>query len=315
MTTGGNKDCMTIVVPVFNRPVLVVRCLDSILAQTYRPLHVIVVDNASTDNTLEALSRWKSSNTDNQFEVEILAESRKGAAYARQKGLEHTKTEKVMFFDSDDMMCSDSVESIMSAWNKNPDADMIAWPLAIHRGGDSIKLTHSIRGNLMERHLVHAIFCTLGYAVKTSFIKKSGGWNGEYNKWDDLEVGARLMLNNPVVYSINRPLADVYPQETSITGLNFSDASGGWEHTLDGIERHIRNVAPVNYRKMLNIVSYRRAILAADYAKEGRRDLAVPLYKQALSEVPVMKRPLIRFAYHWTRHHLRGAFSIVGRFL
>lgn len=305
---------MTIVVPVYNRSGLVVRCLDSIYAQTYRPLHVIVVDNGSTDDTVLNLNLWEASHIDSSFSMEILSEPQKGAAYARQTGLNTVTTEHVMFFDSDDVMRSYSVQIIMKSWKANPEMDILAWPLFIHHE-KSAKLTHRIKGNLMERHLVHAIFCTLGYAVKTSFIKNAGGWDGKFSKWDDLEVGVRLMLNDPRVKSIDQPLADVYPQIASITGINFSSGHGEWEKTLNGIESAIRKKRPLDLFRLLNIVSYRRAILAANYAKEGRNDLAEPLYKQALHEVPTKKKPLIRFAYHWTRLGMRGAFLIIGKFL
>lgn len=308
------KECMTVVVPVYNRKELVVRCLDSIYAQTCRPLNVIVVDNGSSDGTVENVRRWASMRCDDSFGLEIICEPRRGAANARQRGLENTKTKYVMFFDSDDVMRNDSVEKILDTWKKNPEADIIAWPLTIHRG-NSIRITHSIKGNLLERHLVHAIFCTLGYAVKTDFLNCVGGWDGSYLKWDDLEVGVRLMLGNPKVKGLNMPLADVYPQKESITGVNFSDSHGGWEKTLDGIEKIILKSKRDDTRRLLNIVAYRRAILAADYAKEGRMDLAKPLYSKALEDVAPAKRLFIRFAYEWTRRGMRGAFSIVGFFL
>lgn len=308
------KECMTVVVPVYNRRDLIVRCLDSIYAQTYRPLQVIVVDNGSDDGTADNVKEWAVVRCNDSFLLKILSEPKRGAAYARQAGLDHTTTDKVMFFDSDDVMRSGSVETIMSEWNEYPDVDVIAWPLAIHRG-NSTKISHSIRGNLLERHLVHAIFCTLGYAVKSAFLRNAGGWDGEYLKWDDLEVGVRLMLGNPKVKGIRSPMADVYPQEESISGVSFSEACGGWEKTLDGIEKTLRESRRDDAQRLLNIVSYRRAILAADYAKEERVDLAGPLYNKALEEVPQSKRIFIKFAYHWTRMKMRGAFSIIGMFL
>ena len=52
MTESDYKNrCMTVVVPVYNRAHLVERSLDSIYAQTYRPIALIVVDNGSSDST------------------------------------------------------------------------------------------------------------------------------------------------------------------------------------------------------------------------------------------------------------------------
>ena len=308
------QECMTIVVPVYNRPSLIVRCLDSLKAQTYRPLHLIVVDNASTDETHSVVERWKDDHCEGSFTVEVLIESRSGAAYARQCGLGHVATDKVMFFDSDDVMRPSCVSEVMAAWNERPDADMVAWPITFQRA-EGASDTHSIKGNLMERHLVHALFRTQGYAVKTSYLMKCGGWRGEYSVWNDFETGARLLLNGPDVIAIGHSLVDVYPQAESITGLSFSGKCGKWEKSLEGIDCCLEESRRDDRARLHRIVSYRRAILAACYAKEGHPEMARPLYRQALSEVPKSKRPLIRFAYHWTRLGMRGAFSIVGNLL
>ncbi len=312
--TIQHKDCMTIVVPVYNRPNLVVRCMESLKAQTYRPLHIIMVDNASTDETLANVDKWKNAHADAEFSIEILSEPRHGAAYARERGLRNVKTDKVMFFDSDDQMKPYCVASIMNLWSRYPDVDVIAWPVAVHKG-DNIEITHSITGNLLERHLVHSIFRTLGYAIKADFLRKAGGWRGEFPNWNDLETGSRILMLDPKVKAFRRPLMDIYPQCESITGLSFSSKHGDWEKSLDGINKSIDKSDRADKARLHNIITYRRAILAADYAKEGHLDLAKPLYEQALKEIPKEKRPLIRFAYHWTKNGLRGAFSIVGPFL
>ena len=305
---------MTVVVPVYNRAHLIRRCLDSIYAQTYRPIEVIVVDNMSSDSTIAEVEDWIRTHVSDGFSLSVLTEHRRGASYARQTGLEHVDTEKVMFFDSDDAMRPNAVARIMEAWMGDTNADAGAWPLIVHRPcGD--RVSHSIKGNLLERHMVHAIFCTLGYAVKADAMRRCGGWKGEYSCWDDLETGVRFLLGNPRVIAIDTPLAEVYPQVESISGVAYSDKPGKWEKALDGIDKAIYGSHRADKRRLHNIISYRRAILAADYAKEGKLYLAKPLYELALSEVGKKKRPLIRFAYHWTRCGMRGAFSIVGRFL
>lgn len=308
------KKCMTVVVPVFNRQSLIDRCLDSLFDQTWRPIEVIIVDNASTDKTVDKVNEWKNRKCNDRFSLKILSDSRRGAAFARQTGLEHTQTEKVMFFDSDDVMRQECVASAMAVWKRYPDVDVVAWPVAIHHNGE-VRITHHIKGNIVERHLVHAVLRTQGYAIKTKFIKEAGGWRGEYPNWNDLETGTRILLANPRVYSLNEVLADVYHQKESITGERFSDQHGKWEKALGGIDDSISKCESASKPRLHNIVSYRRAVLAAHYAREGKSDIAIPLYTQAINEISKDKRPLIRFAYHWTRLGMRGAFSIVGKFL
>ena len=309
-----HSECMTVVVPVYNRAHLIRRCLDSIYAQSYRPLSVIVVDNASSDSTPSVVEEWSSVHMSEGFTLRLLSERRQGAAYARQTGLDGVDTEKVMFFDSDDAMRPQCVAAVMDAWNHCPEAEIVAWPVTIHHRGGPVD-THSISGNLLERHMVHAVLRTQGHAVKTAWLRACGGWKGEYPVWDDFETGVRLLLRCPKVVPVVGSLADVYPQEESITGIDFSSKAGKWENTLDGIEGLLQASGRCDTYRLIGIVNYRRAILAADYAKEGRPELAAPLYARALAGAAERQRPLIRFAYHWTRLGMRGAFSVIGRFL
>lgn len=308
------KEPVTIVVPVYNRQELILRCLDSLLKQTWRPIEVIVVDNASTDATYESVMSWISMHRQDGFTAVCLEEDKKGAAYARQTGLEHASTDKVMFFDSDDTMRPHAVARIMDSWERHPIADLVTWPVLIHHDAGA-RQTHLPSGRIMEKHLVHAVLRTQGYAIKKSFLEKAGGWKGEFTCWNDFETGVRILLHSPEIIIIDTPLADVYPQEESITGLDFSSKAGQWEKSLDAIEESIRLSDHPETRRLLNIVAYRRAILAAHYKKEGHAELALPLYCQSVSEVSFFRRPLIRFSYHWTRLGFRGAFLLVGKFL
>lgn len=302
---------MTIVVPVFNRENLIERSLDSLYSQTWRPIHVIVVDNSSSDASAERASRWGERHSSEEFSFELLSDSRHGAAYARQTGLEHTTTDHVMFFDSDDVMRCDAVQTAMGRFLSDSSVDIVAWPVAFLRKSGT-KVSQKIRGNIMERHLVHSVLRTEGYAVKTSFLRAVGGWRGEFPNWNDFETGVRLLLQYPVIIAVDRPMSDVYPQVESITGVDYVSKAGKWEKSLDAAERYISGSTRGDKRRLLNIVNWRRAMLAAYYAREGRTDLAAPLLAEALGKVDAIRRPLIRVSYLLTRHGMRGTFSIFG---
>lgn len=51
---------ISIVIPVYNRPALVAECLDSVIAQTYHNWECVVVDDCSTDNTMDVLQSYSS---------------------------------------------------------------------------------------------------------------------------------------------------------------------------------------------------------------------------------------------------------------
>ena len=88
---------ITIIIPVYNRAGIVGPTLDAVAAQTWRPLNVILVDNASTDNTLQVLNQWKKSVERPDFKVEVIEERTPGASAARNAGLRRATTRWTMF--------------------------------------------------------------------------------------------------------------------------------------------------------------------------------------------------------------------------
>ncbi len=86
---------ISVILPVRNRASSVARAIDSVLAQTYRPVELIVVDDGSTDGTRDVLARYGS-------EIEVLQQPHAGAYAARNLALRHARGELVAFIDSDD---------------------------------------------------------------------------------------------------------------------------------------------------------------------------------------------------------------------
>lgn len=315
---GHNKK-MTIVVPVRNREQLVVRCLDSLSAQTWRPLHVIVVDNASTDNTRQVVEKWFAEHSTSDFETSLEIEPCPGACKARQRGLDIVTTPYVMFFDSDDVMRPRTVEYAMKAFKANAHADLIAWPVEIHFCDGKTRLTKSIgKGvkQIMERHLIHSVLRTQGYAVKTEFLRRVGGWKGSLPAWNDWELGVRLLALNPNIVALKTPGADVFHQKESITGERFSDKAGVWEQSLMAVARDLTECKETSMRGFLPLVAYRCAVLAAHYKKEGDPRTGERLMKNLLY---VMKKNRatartlfgVSAAYRITAAGHRGAYLLL----
>ena len=97
---------------MFNRAACIVNALHSILTQTLCPVQLIVVDNASTDNSKAVVEQWmKQQNTPCQ--LLLLSESTPGAAAARNRGLQAVTTTWVSFFDSDDVMSPNFLEQML----------------------------------------------------------------------------------------------------------------------------------------------------------------------------------------------------------
>lgn len=309
MKQNTTNQPITIIIPVYNRARLITRALDSVVDQTTPPSRVIVVDNNSTDNTLEILNDY--AKRDLPFELIILQEKKQGAAAARNRGISEVKTPYVFFFDSDDTIPADHIERTMKQFAHPSKPDLVSWKgrIITRDGGEIItRLPHG--GDAMTSHLVHASLATSSMAMKTDLIRRSGGWDETLPVWDDFEWSVRLLLADPMIESEDRIGGDFYQQEESLTGVNFISKRGKWELALDAIERDIRASDSPRKEKWLRWVIYRRVNLRALYAKEsGDHTLPYSSFPTALvAHLPLRHRRALRLIYDYTRRGGRGAY-------
>lgn len=99
------QDLISVIIPSFNRANTIKACVDSVLKQTYRNIEVIVVDDASTDNTVEVLK----SIVDDRFRY-YGYKTNMGACYARNYGVSNAVGKYITFQDSDDIWLPEKLE-------------------------------------------------------------------------------------------------------------------------------------------------------------------------------------------------------------
>ena len=304
---------VSVVVPVRNRQDLIVRCLDSIWNQTVKPFELIVVDNDSSDNTYKAVEEWIQAHSGSHVRMKLLKEKKRGAYAARQTGLEIAEGEYVSFFDSDDEMKPNLVEQAWKAVITNSKPDIVCWQCVINMLDGSKRIPSYIPDRPLESHLIHTMLRPQGYMVKKDFISLAGGWKKPLEVWDDMELGLRLLLREPSIVALKDVLAEIYAQENSITGTDFSSKEGKWEITLDEMFSMTEKSNHPSKARIKNILDYRRSILAASYSREGNDIAAAKLMDKALGGKDFIKKQLLRFSFNYTKHGMRGAWRIVGK--
>lgn len=89
---------ISIVVPIYNAEKYLVRCIESIINQTYRQIEIILVDDGSTDSSIEICNSYKKKDG----RIKVIAQKNCGVSSARNIGLDNATGEFVMFIDSDD---------------------------------------------------------------------------------------------------------------------------------------------------------------------------------------------------------------------
>ena len=111
-----SANSVTVLIPTFNRSDLLVEALDSILAQTRRPDEIIIINDGSTDNTVNRLEPYLN-------DIQILNQDNAGKSAALNKALSMAEGDLIWVFDDDDIAEPDALETLLGLLEENPDAD------------------------------------------------------------------------------------------------------------------------------------------------------------------------------------------------
>ncbi|MBQ2932571.1 MAG: glycosyltransferase family 2 protein [Clostridia bacterium] len=120
---------ISVIVPVYNVEKYLEKCIDSILAQTYKNLEIILVDDGSTDNSGKICDEYEKKDA----RIKVVHKENGGQGSARNLGLDICKGQFVSFVDSDDRIKPDMLERMLSALQKNS-ADIAICGIATNTG-------------------------------------------------------------------------------------------------------------------------------------------------------------------------------------
>ncbi len=156
-----NPPLISCIVPVFNGERYLKEALDSILAQTYRPLEVLVVDDGSTDGTAAVVRSYGA-------QVRSLYQPNAGPAAARNLGLRAARGESVAFLDADDLWHPEKLARQMARFTSRTELDLCVtharnfWTPELReeaaRYRDHLRLTEPLPGYLAQTLLARRTF-------------------------------------------------------------------------------------------------------------------------------------------------------------
>ncbi|MDX2098611.1 MAG: glycosyltransferase [Leptolyngbyaceae cyanobacterium bins.59] len=110
---------VSIIVPVFNGEKYLKSTIESVLIQTFSDFEIIVINDGSTDRSLEVLSTIKDSR------IQIFTYENAGVSVSRNRGIAIASGEYISFLDADDLWTSNKLENQLAALKNNPDAAVV----------------------------------------------------------------------------------------------------------------------------------------------------------------------------------------------
>ena len=211
---------VSIIVAAYNIETYIDRCLDSLTNQTFDDLEIIVVNDGSTDNTLNKIMKKKS--IDNR--IKIIDKENQGLIEARKSGFSYATGEYILFIDGDDWLDNNTIKILYEkAISKNYDIVQYKY-LEAYDSGKQKKDWDEITGDLNQEQLLSSYFLgNINHNIWSKFIKREFIINNQIdfpNKicyGEDLAFTFSLFINNPKMCIIDKYLYYYYQRDESLS--------------------------------------------------------------------------------------------------
>lgn len=174
---------VSIISPCYNGEKYVKCFLDSILSQTYKNIELLLVDDASTDNTLSIVNGYKQRFSEKGYELKIFSlEKNSGQAAAINRALKEFSGEYMMWMDSDDIFLPCAIEKKVEFLEKNPQYGFALNKGYVVNSSDTEKIIGILgrnkpegEDNLFEDYIFerNVTFCPGIVMARSSAIKKA----------------------------------------------------------------------------------------------------------------------------------------------
>lgn len=203
-----HSELVSVIIPAYNAEDYIIQCLESILKQTYTNLEIIVVNDGSTDATLEILKTIQDSR------IVLISQENRGCSSAKNSGLKHASGSFIQYLDADDVLSPDKIEAqvqkIRSSQNSIAVCRTIVFQNDINQNLEEIDtdiinkegsgLTFLLR--LMGGDGVPAMVQPNAYLLPKEIADKIGDWNVSISPSpdEDGEYFARALLAAENVY-------------------------------------------------------------------------------------------------------------------
>lgn len=221
MKTDDQK-MVSVILPTWNRAHLLPRAIRSVLLQTHTNFELIVVDDASTDNTKEVVSKFN----DKRIKFIRLDYDKRdtsyGAAKARNVGIKNAIGEYIAFQDSDDEWFTDKLKTQVDAFeNADTNVGIVFGVLLRNENGKSKivpahKISVSEDGTLVPSLLKTNYVSLITAMVKNECFTKNGLFDELMPKYQEWELWIRFSTTYRFKF-IDKPVATAYAQKVSVS--------------------------------------------------------------------------------------------------
>jgi len=189
----------SVIIPTWNRRAMVSEAIASVLAQTGARFELIVIDDGSTDGTLDDLRPLAAQARENPIRIE--ATPHRGPAAARNRGAELARAPLIAFLDSDDRWSPGKLARHLAFMREHPEYAIAQTQEIWIRGGRRVNPGRrhlKRRGDIFADSLRLCLISPSAVMMRTGLFRSSGGFDASMAACEDYDLWLRILVDHDV---------------------------------------------------------------------------------------------------------------------
>ncbi|MCM1319246.1 MAG: glycosyltransferase [Muribaculaceae bacterium] len=200
------RPLVSVMIPFYNSRETLTRCLDSIVAQTYRPLELLLVDDCSLDGSHEIVERYIAKNNDDSLLIRLMRQSgNQGVSAARIVAIQSATGEYITAVDADDYIDPQTISEYVAAARMG-EVDIVAAGMTYDYSDRSTLWLFKPNEQLhLSQVTINAFHFSLNNKlIRTSLLQQISGLTPGHDCWEDLGTVARLLAIGATTTILNK---------------------------------------------------------------------------------------------------------------
>ena len=210
----------SVIIPLYNKELHIKRTVQSALQQTYKDFEIIIVNDGSTDNSLNSIA------TITDPRIKIISQKNAGVSAARNRGISIANGDYIALIDADDEWHENFLSEINTLINLFPNAGLYATSYSVCRNIKGSVINKNNRTDINRYELdyfkesynnefpIH----TSAVCIPKQIFEEIGVFLKDVHLGEDLEMWARIALKYQVAYSTKK--CSIYYRTTNNTAVN-----------------------------------------------------------------------------------------------
>ncbi|MBC7642314.1 MAG: glycosyltransferase [Flavobacterium sp.] len=260
-----NIPFFTVIIPLFNKEKFIEATLKSVLNQSFQDFEILIIDDCSTDNSLEIVKNSE------KVKINIIQHAvNQGLSASRNTGINNSKANFLVFLDADDLMKVNYLEKVKSLIDNFPEAGIFAtnYEEVYHENhfvNPSLGLSNFEKDGIVEDFfevsLQQPIYCQSSLCVRKSVFNTIGLYNTKINYSEDVDFNIRANYHFQLAYSPEKLVQYIMFDENQITRNSII---GKQIPDFDSFE-----YLTENRKSLKKYLDLNRYMLASNFKKQG----------------------------------------------